>query len=465
MIRFCDVAGASVAGRRSFLQAGSLALGGLTLEHLLQARAEARDKAVLKDKSVIFLFMHGGPSQFETFDPHMQAPSEIRSTTGEVGTRLPGVTFGGSFPRLAGLADQLTIVRSFTTGDSRHDIKPIVHRDTADANLGTLYARVAGMNHPLTGMPRNVALSPQAVDASLRPVTKTFGDFGATGAFSRTLAPFAPGNDGSLQQDMQLNLPLRRLEDRRLLLAEVDRMRWGVEQGGSLEGLSQLRQQAFQTILGGLSEAFDLSQEAPSVLERYDTSRISRPDNISRKWNNYQNYVDHGQTLGKLLLLARRLCERGAGFVTITTSFVWDMHADKNNAGVAEGMQYMGLPFDHAVSAFLEDVKQRGLSEKILLVCCGEMGRTPRLNKNGGRDHWGNLAPLLLAGGGLPMGQVIGQSARDGGTPASEPVTIQNLVSTVLNSLFEGGQLRLVPDTPREILQAVTQWKPIPGLG
>lgn len=201
------------------------------------------------------------------------------------------------------------------------------------------------------------------------------------------------------------------------------------------------------------------------MLERYDTSRISRPDNISRKWNNYQNYVDHGQTLGKLLLLARRLCERGAGFVTITTSFVWDMHADKNNAGVAEGMQYMGLPFDHAVSAFLEDVKQQGLSEKILLVCCGEMGRTPRLNKNGGRDHWGNLAPLLLAGGGLPMGQVIGQSARDGGTPASEPVTIQNLVSTVLNSLFEGGQLRLVPDTPREILQAVTQWKPIPGLG
>jgi len=161
--------------------------------------------------------------------------------------------------------------------------------------------------------------------------------------------------------------------------------------------------------------------------------------------------------------LARRLCERGCGFVTVTTNFVWDMHADVNNAGVAEGMRYMGLPFDHAVSAFLEDLEARGLSERILLVCCGEMGRTPKINKNGGRDHWGNLAPLLLAGGGLRMGQVIGQSSRTGGEPSSQPVTIKNLVATILHTLFDVGKLRILRGLPRDLAR-LTEWEPIPGL-
>ena len=106
-------------------------------------------------------------------------------------------------------------------------------------------------------------------------------------------------------------------------------------------------------------------------------------ERISRKWNNREHYADHVATLGKLLLLARRLCERGAGFVTVTTSFVWDMHADINNAHMTEGMGYVGAPFDHAVAAFLDDCEARGLSDKILLVCCGEMGRTPALNGAG----------------------------------------------------------------------------------
>ena len=120
-------------------------------------------------------------------------------------------------------------------------------------------------------------------------------------------------------------------------------------------------------------------------------------------------------------------------------------------------------PLDHALSAFLEDLKARGLSDKILLVCCGEMGRTPRINKNGGRDHWGNLGPLVLAGGGLKMGQVIGQSARNGGEPNSEPVRIKNVISTVMHTLFDVGQLRLVRGVGREIMQ-MSEPEPIPGL-
>ena len=186
-------------------------------------------------------------------------------------------------------------------------------------------------------------------------------------------------------------------------------------------------------------------------------------DAIDKKWKNHKNYADNAQSLGKLLLLARRLCERGAGFVTVTTNFVWDMHADVNNATVKEGMSYMAPPLDHALCAFLEDVKARGLDEKILLVACGEMGRTPKINKNGGRDHWGNLAPLLLAGGGLKTGQVIGRSSSNGGEPNSEPVRMTNLIGTVMHTLFDVGRLRVTRGVSREVLQ-LSEYAPIPGL-
>jgi len=124
----------------------------------------------------------------------------------------------------------------------------------------------------------------------------------------------------------------------------------------------------------------------------------------------------------------------------------------------------MGVPLDYALSAFIEDVRARGLEDQILLVACGEMGRTPTLNKNGGRDHWGNLGPLLLTGGGLNMGQVIGRSNRNAGEPASDPVHIKNLLATILHTLLDMGELRSVPGAPREIAQTMTGWEPIRGL-
>src|ERR1043166_2927739 len=134
--------------RRSFLQIGGLALGGLTLADLLRAKAAAAPRpSILKDRSVIFLFLHGGPSQIETFDPKMTAAREFRSATGEVQTNIPGITFGGTFPRLASMADRVSIVRSFVAGDGNHDIKTIVGRDTFGANLGSVCARITGRNH------------------------------------------------------------------------------------------------------------------------------------------------------------------------------------------------------------------------------------------------------------------------------------------------------------------------------
>jgi len=150
--------------------------------------------------------------------------------------------------------------------------------------------------------------------------------------------------------------------------------------------------------------------------------------------------------------------------VTVTPSFIWGMHADFNNAPMTVGMEYVGAPFDHAVSAFIEDVESRGLSDKILLFGCGEMGRSPYINKDGGQDHWGNLAPVLLYGGGLKMGQVIGQSSRDGGEPASQPVMMKDHLAISMHPLMDIGQARLLTGVFSRVIEAMTCGKPIRGL-
>ncbi|HEV3387045.1 MAG TPA: DUF1501 domain-containing protein [Gemmata sp.] len=453
-------------GRRDFLRIGGLGLGGLSLHSLFPSTGLAgvplsEAGKPVTDKAVIFLFLQGGPSQFETFDPKLSAPAEIRSATGEVKTVLPGITFGGSFPKLAKMADRLAIVRSYVPGDGNHDIKPVVAKDGFGANLGSAFASIAGGNNPSNGMPTNVLLFPRSVDPSAGPGQTGFGKFASTGPFAPASAPFQPDGDGTLKNDMKLNLPLDRLDDRRLLLAGFDQLKRGME--ADAENMEAARQKAFSILLGGVGEAFDLAREDPKIVDRYDTAKLINVEKIDKKWNNHKHYADNARTLGKLLLLARRLVERGAGFVTVTTNFVWDMHADVNNAHLVEGMSYMGPPLDHAVSVFLEDLRERGLEDKVLLVACGEMGRTPRINKNGGRDHWGNLGPLLLAGGGLKMGQVIGQSSSNGGDPSSEPVRIQNLIGTIMNTHFDTGKLRITRGVSRELLQ-MADYAPIRGL-
>ncbi len=451
--------------RRQFLRVGGLALGGLTLADWFAVRAAAAGRKLpLKDRSVIFLFMHGGPSQFETFDPKMDAASTVRSTTGEIRTTVPGITFGSTFSKLARLAHKFSIVRSFVTGDGNHDIKPVLGADTLRANMGSLYSTIAGPSRADTAMPTNVALFPRSVDPKAMAAVTEFGNFEATGELGRAYAPFVPGAGAGLRQDMRLNLPEGRFENRRALLGALDDWKRWADATGVVEGFSGFQQQAFDVLHSGVSDAFDLSREDPRLVDRYDTAPLLPRERISKQWKNIDHYATNALTLGRQLLLARRLCERGAGFVTVTTSFVWDMHADENNAPMAVGMDYVGAPFDRAVSAFIEDVEARGLGEKILLVCCGEMGRTPAINKNGGRDHWGNLAPLLVYGGGLQMGRVIGQSSRDGGEPASEAVTMKDLLATIMHTLLDIGEVRLMPGIPRRVVEAMTRGEPIRGL-
>jgi hypothetical protein len=432
--------------RRGFLTLGTLGIGGLSLSSLLAA-GERRPSHVT-GKSVIFLFQQGGPSQFETFDPKPDAPQGTRTVTGIVKTSVPGVCFGEPMGQLARLAHKLTIVRSFQTNNADHNLVPIVSSYTLNANMGSLYSHGAGPVRPESGMPTNAVVFPQSVcpDAARGGAR---GNIAATGDLGQAHAPFIPGVGNQLQKNMRLNVPRERLQDRRLLLAGFEQLTEEFDRTHQGTPLDSYRDQAYQVLLRGqVADAFDLSKEDAKTVARYDTAPFTRPDDWGKaRRGKLGYYTGQARSIGKLLLLARRLCEAGCGFVTIHADYegVWDMHADGNNLNMIDGMEAVGRPFDHAVAAFIEDVEARGLSDKILLVCCGEMGRTPRLNKNGGRDHWAKLAPLLFCGGGSSGGRVIGQSTRDGGEPATEPYTPAHLVSTILHTAFDVGQLRLMP--------------------
>ena len=254
--------------RREFLSVGSL--GSLALPQLLQAESAVREAGGLaKDKCVVFLFQHGGPSQYETFDPKMSAPAGIRSVTGEIPTSIPGITFGSTMERLATMAHKFSIVRSFTTESNAHDVKPIIsNRYSSGAHLGSHYARVAGANNPRNGMPRNLSLFPRAVDDSAGPAFMDLGRFDSTGELGSAFAPFAPSGEGNLKRDMKLTIDPARLDDRRSLLASLDQWRRVVGESDIAESFDRFQSQAYQTLTGTVAEAFDISKENPKLIER-----------------------------------------------------------------------------------------------------------------------------------------------------------------------------------------------------
>ena len=290
--------------RREFLSVGSLAMGGVALPHLLRAQDTIKQLGgVARDKTVIFLFMHGGPSQTETFDPKMDAPSGVRSMTGEIPTTIPGITFGPTFSKLARLNNKFSIIRSFTTESAAHDSKPIVSKYSKNAQIGSHYARVAGTSHPETGMPRNVWLHPQAVDPGATDPIMKLGKFDVTGPLGPAFAPFQPSGKGNLRRDMQLTVDSGRLDDRRTLLASLDQFRRTVESGKATQGLDKFQSQAFETLTGGISDAFDFTKEDAKLIERYDTSKLMDVEKIRKVWNNRPRYQNHVNNLGKLMLL------------------------------------------------------------------------------------------------------------------------------------------------------------------
>ncbi len=388
--------------RRDFLTVGSLGLGAATLPGLLQSRAlAAADGRPVKDTSVVWMWLGGGPTHVETFDPKMTAPSEYRSVTGEVTTSIPGVTLGGNYPKMAAVADKMALVRSFAHRNSGHGggthwlMTGYDNRNIDNGGLptrpamGAILSKVRGPNHPVTGMPAYVRLSGIGSDgpAFLGP----------------SYAPFDPS--GQAKRNMTLSVKEDRIADRRSLLENLDRINRQMDTSGLMDGLTRFEQQAFRLVLGNAPRAFDLAEEDKRVVESY------------------------GKGLGEQLLRARRLCEAGCGFVTISYGG-WDMHGN-----IKRSMDRRGPQMDRAVAAFVEDVHQRGLSDNILLVITGEFGRTPKVNRNAGRDHWAPLSALALAGGGLRMGQVVGESSAKVDVPQTTPISPQDLMATVFHVL------------------------------
>lgn len=450
--------------RRQWLTVGGLSLGGLTLPGLLEAQSKNIGLSeFVRDKSIVFLFLQGGPSQFETFEPKMKAPSEIRSINGEIQTAIPGVTFGATFPLLAERAKRISIVRSFASKNADHQnyLSVLGGGSPLKTAMGTLYARAAGPNHPQSGVPTNTVIKAEAVGNGVT-LGKNFETqslekvLTAAAALGPLYAPFDPSGGGQLLENLQLNVSKTEFEDRRQLLVKLDGLRRSVDNSPVLEDAQTYQQRAYDVIGNGIASAFDLSQESPKTLERYDTSALFKLEEV-HKWGDMRR---SSNLLGRQLLLARRLCENGCRFVTVFDAG-WDMHSNNNSPKNLGGMNWLGRQLDHAVAAFLDDLQERGLSDQILLVVTGEMGRTPKLNKNGGRDHWGDLTPLLVAGGGLPMGQVIGQSDDQGGKPATTPYTPPHLLHTVMHTLFDIGQLRVSREVPTQVVDAISGGQPI----
>jgi uncharacterized protein (DUF1501 family) len=437
--------------RRGCLQVGTLALGGLTLPQLLAARAQAAQIGRgAKDVSVVLLFLTGGPSQVETFDPKMTAPQESRSATGEVATDVPGVTFGGTFPMLARHASRMAIVRSFTHGNSDHTgAAEDVMRcgNTFDAGMGSLVTRFRGATHPQTGMPNHLYLAIDDPDPQFDKERLRLRAAAAAGSLGGSFDPLDIGTSRGLTRNLKLNVPAARLHERRSLRKSLDRLRRDVDSGPSL---SRFEQQAVDIVLGRSRDAFDLSQEDPKLVERYDTGRFNTALRVETRYS----------TLGRQMLLARRLCEAGCGFVTVHNPG-WDMHGGPTQFNMPNGMERLGRPVDKAVSAFLEDVQERGLSDRILLIITGEFGRTPKVKPDGGRDHWPRLSTLAFAGGGLKMGQIIGKSDSRAGEPQSRPVTLDQLLGTVLHTTLDVPAIRSHPGISRELLSTFDRVEPI----
>jgi uncharacterized protein (DUF1501 family) len=405
--------------RRDFLKVGALGMSGFLLPDLLRARsAAAANGAPTKNTSVVWVWLGGGPTQIETFDPKVSAPMEFRSTVGAVPTKLAGVSLGGVFPQVASVADRMAFVRSFAHTNSGHGggthwVMTGYDYPPADNNMpqvkpgiGAIVARMRGTNNVTTGIPTYVRLG------------GILGDGPAW--LGSAYAPF--DTSGNARNNMNLQVALNRLQDRRSLLRSFDNLDRRVDQSGLVQGLDSFETQALELIQGKAPEVFDLNKENPRTRDRY------------------------GAGMGQQLLLARRLCEAGAGFVTLHYGG-WDMHG-----AIAQNMKNLAPALDHAVAAFVEDCAAQGLDKEILLVITGEFGRTPRINGGAGRDHWAPLSTLALAGGGLKMGQVVGESSDKAETPKSTPITPQDLMATVFQVLglpqdlhFKDGTGRPVP--------------------
>jgi hypothetical protein len=400
------------------LQIGTFGLAGLTLPQLLKAEAAAGTRA--STKSVILIYLVGGPPHQDMFDLKPNAPKEIAGPWRPIATNVNGIQICEALPRLARMMDKLVVVRSLVGNQTDHDAIQVFNghhpRKATPAGgwpqFGSVVAKLRG--------PADRAVPPFM---SLC-YTCTHGPYNEPGPgfLGPALAPFRPM--GPSRDDMLLRgVAVNRLADRKTLLKSFDTIRRDIDKSGSMHGMDHFTEQAFGLLTSSkLAHALDLSREDPRVVDRYG-------------WGNPKIFMDDNGAprVPQSLLMARRLIEAGARVVTLNYS-KWDWHG--GSYGTIFKREAEDFPaFDRCVSALVDDLHQRGLDKDCTVIIMGEFGRTPKISAQVGRDHWPQVNCALLAGGGMKTGQVIGATDRIAGEAAARPVTFGELYATLYHNL------------------------------
>lgn len=428
---FCD--GIS---RRGLIQAGLTGIMGLSLADLLQLQAKSRaHRSEKNDSAVIFLELAGGPTQHETYDPKPDAPKEYRGPLNAIATNVPGIQLSEYMAEQAKIMDKLAIIRSIHHNSGSHGtsshltqtgyyLRDRQSRKNEMPCVGSITAKLRGANAP--GMPAFVSI-PRIMR------------YGGAAHLGQGLNPYVTGSYNSKSKSFQARnlslvrgLSLQRLTERRSLIHAFESQKEWLDNSGVADAMDDFSRQAFEMVTGDQArKAFNLNEESQKLREAYDL---------------------HKNGMGQGLLLARRLVERGVTFVSVRMNTLgsWDDHNK-----IADRMKTKGPYYDRAVAALIRDLHDRGLNKKVLVVAMGEFGRTPKVNRNAGRDHWGRVMSVLLAGGDLRTGQAVGSSDANGAVPKDRPYRPENVLAMVYRHLGIDPALTLNDPTgrPRYLLE------------
>jgi hypothetical protein len=411
--RYCD--GVS---RRSFLQLGGLAVGGLSLSQLLQLEAQAGTGR--SHKSVIMIFLSGGPPHQDMFDLKMDAPAEIRGEFQPISTSVPGIQICEHLPRMAQMMDRLVPIRSLVGSEGRHAAFqcntgwPVNQQPPGGwPSFGSTVAKVQGA--ATAGVPPFVSLSPKMKGSG-------WADPGQPGFLGQAYSPFTPNNGGAANLLLE-GITLDKLTGRDSLRQQLDSLRSAAESDERIAGLDAYQQQALGILTSSkLADALDLEKEDPRLREKYGGGSLEPA-----------GYGDAGPLTNDYLLAARRLVEAGVRVVSLAYGR-WDWHGRPHGTAFDNARDHLPR-LDRGVTTLIEDLESRGMLNDVSVLVWGEFGRTPRINKNGGRDHWPQVGCALLAGGGIRAGQVIGSTNRLGEHAKDRPVHFQEILATMYRNL------------------------------
>ena len=399
---------------------GGLAFGGLAWPELLRMEAQGAVNRAARGKSVIMICLGGGPSHLDTYDMKPQAPSEIRGEFRPIQSNVPGMLLSELLPQQAKLADKFAVVRSATWQEPDHqriEIFTGYPKRERRPSFGSYVSRLAPGRSDDGALPRFVSLKgdDQEIAEAEQPLW--------VGPKYRA---FVPDSRGLKTLELTRQVDLSRLRSRQELLGRLDTLRREVDNRGEMRAFDTFSGQAFDMLTSGRARrAFDLSEESPRTLEcyraagnRFMYSHSSSP--VTWDWEAF--------------VRARRLVEAGVPFVSLQVG-LWDHHCADGLPSLFESYRSLVPLYDNCLAALITDLHERGLHQDVCVVVWGEFGRTPRINKYGGRDHWPAAGSVLFSGGGLKMGQYIGETSKGGEYPVTRAYTPQNILATLYHVL------------------------------